>query len=190
MNPLNGSHTVVLASKSPRRQQLLRDMGISFDLRTADVDESFPDDMPVTEVAAFLARKKAQAIPVHANEILITADTTVVLGEQILNKPADEAEARYMLQQLSGAEHAVITGVCLRSLEKEHAFSVSTQVVFRELTEAELTYYIKTYQPFDKAGAYGIQEWIGQIGIERIEGSYFNVVGLPTAELYTALQAF
>lgn len=185
-------YELILASKSPRRKQLLADLGLTFRVEVLDVDESFPLEMPAGEVAAYLADKKAQAfLPVlQPNQLVITADTVVVCDEQILNKPNDVVHAQTMLRQLSGKKHQVITGVCLLSEQKTVLFSVCTDVWFKELSEEEINFYIENYRPFDKAGAYGIQEWIGFIGIYRIDGSYFNVMGLPVQKLYEQLSVF
>jgi septum formation protein len=186
-------HKIILASKSPRRQQLLTEMGFSFEIRVKDVNEDFPDDLSNREVAIFLCEKKAAAFSeseISDNEILITADTIVCLGNKILNKPGDRAHAIEMLSELSGKMHEVITGVCLKSKGKMVSFFDSTKVYFQNLSQGEISFYVENYKPFDKAGAYGIQEWIGLTGIEKIEGSYFNVVGLPTEKLYRALIEF
>jgi septum formation protein len=186
-------HTIILASKSPRRQQLLREMDIDFKIKTKDVEEDFPESLSNREVAIFLCEKKAAAFSeseISDNEILITADTIVCLGNTILNKPGDRAHAIEMLSNLSGTMHEVITGVCLRSRTKTHSFFDSTKVYFRTLLPDEIAHYVDNYKPFDKAGAYGIQEWIGLTGIQKVEGSYFNVVGLPTEKLYKALLEF
>lgn len=187
-----GSYTLVLGSKSPRRQELLKELGFSFSVRTKETDESYPDEMNPEQIPAFLAEKKALALEKELTdtELLITSDTIVVSGNEVLGKPENESEAEKMLLKLSGAEHRVISGVCLCSSEKKRSFSVETKVFFRNLSEEEIKYYISNFRPMDKAGAYGIQEWIGMIGIERIEGSYYNVMGLPTAELWKELQTF
>lgn len=187
-----GSYTLVLGSKSPRRQELLKELGFSFSVRTKETDESYPDEMNPEQIPAFLAEKKALALEKELTdtELLITSDTIVVSGNEVLGKPENESEAEKMLLKLSGAEHRVISGVCLCSSEKKRLFSVETKVFFRNLSEEEIKYYISNFRPMDKAGAYGIQEWIGMIGIERIEGSYYNVMGLPTAELWKELQTF
>lgn len=194
MNPFANieNFQLILASKSPRRQQLLGDLGLSFEVITLDVDESFPENMPVNEVAAFLAEKKAAAFSaeITGNQLIITADTIVTKGSFVLNKPDNTDQAREMLRILSGKKHEVITGVCLLSKSKKVVFSAKTDVWFKELSEEEISYYIEHYKPFDKAGAYGIQEWIGYIGIYRIDGSYFNVMGLPVQQLYTQLANF
>ncbi|MBI1223304.1 MAG: septum formation protein Maf [Bacteroidetes bacterium] len=180
----------VLGSKSPRRQALLSELGIEFELRSADADESFPKDLSGREVPVFLADMKAAHIPIKDEECLITADTVVEVDNSILNKPGDEEEAFSMLSRLSGRSHWVHTGVCLRQMEKKKLFVESTRVFFRELSEEEIYYYIQNYQPFDKAGAYGIQEWIGHTAVERIEGCYLNVVGFPLPRLVRELKVF
>lgn len=192
MNKSN-RHTIVLGSKSPRRRQLLGEMGINFEVRTKEVDEDFPGHLSPVEVALSLCEKKAAAFSeseIGENEILITADTIVCLGNKILNKPGDRAHAVEMLSHLSGKMHEVITGICLRSNAKTQSFYDITKVYFKKLSSDEIVHYVDHFKPFDKAGAYGIQEWIGLTGIEKIEGSYFNVVGLPTEKLYRALMEF
>lgn len=181
---------VILASKSPRRQELLKGLGITFEVRTKEVDESYSSTIKNEKVAEYLAQKKSAAFKLNTNEILLTADTIVVLGNNILNKPKDFSEAEEMLTLLSGKTHQVITGVCIKSLEKEAVFSSSTKVQFKPLSITEIKHYINSCQPFDKAGAYGIQEWIGYIGIEKLEGCYYNVMGLPLSDLYQELQGF
>ena len=186
-------YKIILASNSPRRQQLLHEMGISFQVRVKPVDEVFPTELSKEAVAIFLCELKAKAFladEFEADELLITADTIVCLGDEILNKPNDREHAIEMLTKLSGRKHEVITGVCLRSKEKMTSFAVSTQVYFRELSKDEIMYYVDVFQPFDKAGSYGIQEWIGFVGITKIEGSYFNVVGFPTEKIFEALKNF
>lgn len=179
---------IVLLSGSPRRQQILREAGFTFDVQKTDVSEDFPSSLPVKEVAEYLARKKADFIKSRlGSEIAIAADTTVVLGNEILNKPADRDDAMKMLEKLSGKTHTVITGVCIVSSEKEISFSDHTQVSFRSLTHEEISWYIDHFKPYDKAGAYGVQEWIGMVAIDRIVGSYFNVVGLPVHRVYEEL---
>jgi septum formation protein len=169
---------------------LLRDAGIDFSVRTRPVDEDYPASLPAREVAPYLARKKAEAYreDMAEDEVIITADTTVVIDEKVLNKPADEKEAVEMIRQLSDESHEVITGVSVFSHREFYSFAESTTVRFRLLDEEEMIYYVKKYRPFDKAGAYAIQEWIGMIGIEQIEGSYFNVMGLPVNRLYAYLK--
>ncbi len=183
---------LVLASGSPRRQMLLKELGLPFSVRKQQADESWPAKMPVAEVAEYLACKKAEAAKsaLAENELLITADTTVVLGDQLLEKAGNPEEARQMLMALSGTTHLVITGVCLAGKQQRHSFSNTTEVTFHQLNRQEIDHYIKTCQPFDKAGAYGIQEWIGMVGVKSISGSYYNVVGLPVDQLYHELQRF
>jgi septum formation protein len=184
---------VILGSKSPRRQELLKGMGIDFELRTMDVEEDFPADMPALEVAEFLAKKKANAMRsliTTQDEVLITSDTTVVLDNQIYNKPVDEADAIRILSLLSGKTHTVVTGVCLTSLEKQISFNEHAYVTFAEMSQSEILNYIRTYRPYDKAGAYAIQEWIGLTQITKMEGTYSNIMGLPTARLNQVLKEF
>ena len=183
---------LILASKSPRRQQLLKDMGFEFEVRTKEVEEIFPDTLPPSQVATFLAELKASAFKeeLQADELCITSDTVVLKDGRIYGKAKDTEEATEMIQSLSGTKHQVITGVCITSKDKSVSFSDTTEVFLRTLSEEEIQYYIKNFKPFDKAGAYGIQEWIGMVGIEKIEGSYFNVVGLPTEKLFHHLQQF
>ena len=186
-------YKITLASKSPRRQQLLKEMGIEFEVRVKSVDESFPSGMGKENVALYLCEKKANEFAIDEfgnDELLITADTIVCLGDEILNKPAGRDHAIQMIEKLSGKKHEVITGICLRSAEKRKSFFVSTDVYFKMLSSEEIEYYVDHYKPYDKAGSYGIQEWIGYVGIEKIEGSYFNVVGLPTARLWEELKKF
>ncbi len=192
MEKHNLGFQLVLGSKSPRRQELLEGMGFDFDVRTKDTDERFPDSLSPKEVPLYLAALKANALidELKQGEVLITSDTIVLLDNEILGKPTSPAKAKEMLRKLASNNHEVITGVHLKSLEKSHSFSVSTKVFFKPLTEEMIDFYIENYNPFDKAGSYGIQEWIGFVGIDRIEGSYFNVVGLPVAELWDALNNF
>lgn len=183
---------LILASKSPRRQQLLKDIGIDFEIRLKEVDEVYPPTLKGKEVALFLSKLKAEAFKndLQTNDVLLTSDTIVCLGEKILGKPKDKQHAIEMLGKLSGKKHEVITAVTLTSISKQHSFAVATAVYFKPLTLAEINYYLENYQPYDKAGSYGIQEWIGYIGIEKIEGSYFNVMGLPVKEVYEELIKF
>ncbi|MCP2044937.1 Maf-like protein [Pontibacter sp. HSC-36F09] len=186
---MNSSRPILLASNSPRRKELLAGLGLQFEVRVKEVHEDFPEHLQREQVAEFLASHKADAYTSDLqNEVLITADTIVCLGERILNKPADASEAFAMLRALSGTHHEVITGVCILTKNSKTIFHDATKVYFKKLSDEEINYYIEHYQPFDKAGAYGIQEWIGKIGIEKIEGSYFNVVGLPVQKLYTYLK--
>ncbi|GAA4827852.1 Maf family protein [Algivirga pacifica] len=186
------SKKIILASKSPRRQQLLEQMGLSFEVRTKEVEEIFPEEIEAADVAAYLASLKGKAFEgtLVEEELLITSDTVVVNDGKVLGKPADEQEALQMIAGMSGKKHQVYTAVCLATADHQEVFTDCTEVVFRSLSKEEIAYYVSTYKPYDKAGAYGIQEWIGLIGIERIEGSYFNVMGLPTEKLYTYLKPY
>ena len=189
---LEGYH-LVLASASPRRQYLLKELGLDFEICTTSVKEEFPLDLAPQEVAIFLAELKAASFDtdrMNQKAILIAADTIVVLGNEILGKPANHDEALIMLQKLSGNKHDVITAVCLKSRKKKKIFHVKSSVYFKELSLEEIEYYIRNFQPFDKAGGYGVQEWIGYIGISKIEGSFFNIMGLPVKELYEELLNF
>lgn len=182
---------LLLASNSPRRQQLMRDAGFEFTVKVKDTDEDFPKTMPAVEVPAYLARKKAEAFRQELdNQIVLTADTIVVIENEILNKPKDVLEASQMLRKLSGRQHQVITGVCIMTQESTESFIDIANVFFRELTDLEIDYYIKTCRPFDKAGAYGVQDFIGMVGIPRMEGSYFTVMGLPVHKVYEALSKY
>ena len=181
----------ILASKSPRRQELLKQMGLDFRVVLKDVDESYPEGLSPAETAVYIAEKKALAFTeLDKDEIVITADTIVCINEKILGKPEGEKQAFEMLSLLSGRKHEVITGVCIRSRESQQSFSELTEVYFNSLSSAEICYYIENYKPFDKAGAYGIQEWIGLVAVDKIIGSYSNVVGLPTRRLYEGLRRF
>jgi septum formation protein len=185
---MNLQRPLLLASNSPRRKELLAGMGLTFEVSVKEIHEDFPGHLKRAEVAEYLASHKADAYKDDLRgEAIITADTIVCLGDRILNKPANYQEALEMLQALSGTAHEVITGVCVLTKEQKAVFHDVTKVYFKKLTEGEIHYYIVNYKPYDKAGAYGIQEWIGMIGIERIEGSYFNVVGLPVQKLYMHL---
>jgi septum formation protein len=183
---------IVLASKSPRRQFLLKEMGIDFEVRTKDTDESFSAELKREEVAYYLAKKKAEAFffELKSNEILITADTIVCLENLVINKPSNKIEAIEMLTNLSGKMHTVFTGVCIASNQKNIVFTDKTDVYFNVFSQNEIEFYVDNYKPYDKAGAYGAQEWLGYIGIEKIEGSYFNVMGLPTHRIYKELMNF
>ena len=184
------NYKIILASGSPRRQQLLRELRIPFTIRTIPVAEDYPAELPPDQVAEYLAKKKGQAYrdALAEDELVITADTTVVVGECLLNKPAYAAEAQEMLRALSGRVHRVTTGVCLTTTAVSRTFVDTTKVWFRALSDKEISFYVENYQPFDKAGGYAIQEWMGMIAIEKIEGSYFNVVGLPVEKLYRELK--
>ena len=180
---------IILASNSPRRQELLSGLGLDYEVRTLQgLDESYPEGLSMEEIPQYISRKKAAAYTLGADELLITADTIVYLDGEVLGKPADEAEAKEMLQKLSGKTHQVVTGVTLTWSNQQHSFASVSQVTFAQLTEAEIDYYVTHYRPFDKAGAYGIQEWIGYIGVTSIEGSYFNVMGLPVQRLYSEMK--
>ncbi len=184
-------YDVVLGSNSPRRRELLNDMGITFRVESIKgIDETYPANLPVEQIPVYLARIKADGHPLQANELLITADTVVVLDETVLGKPVGEADAHRMLRALSGRDHRVTSGVCVTTADRTEAFSDTSIVRFAELTDDEIDYYIKHYRPFDKAGAYGIQEWIGNIGISGINGDFYNVMGLPTRKLYQLLKTF
>ncbi|MEN9441597.1 MAG: hypothetical protein RLZ33_1674 [Bacteroidota bacterium] len=183
---------LILGSKSPRRKELLSSIGMQFEIRTKETDENYPETLPIEQVAEYIAQLKADDLieDLKDDEILLCADTTVQIDNILLGKPKDATEASKMLSLLSGRTHVVTTGVVIASNEMELSFSVKTEVTFKPLSMDEIEYYIETYQPFDKAGSYGIQEWIGYIGIQKIDGSYNNVVGLPTHEVYQALQKF
>ena len=183
-------YKLILASNSPRRKELLAGLGVPFEVRVLqDIDEHYPENLPVNEEARYIAKEKADAYRriVAADELIITADTVVIVGDEILGKPMDEADAVRMLRLLSGRTHQVTTGVCLLTAEKERCFDVTTDVTFKTLTDEEIHYYVNRYRPFDKAGAYGIQEWIGYIGVTGLNGSYYNVMGLPVQRIYQEL---
>jgi septum formation protein len=193
MNPLSYlKKEIILASKSPRRQQLLKDLGLDFQIVLKEVEEIYPPELKREEVPMFLSKLKSDAfVPdLKPNQLVITSDTIVCLEDRIIGKPKDRDDAFYMLSDLSGKMHEVITAVTLTSLEKQVSFFVVTEVYFKTLSNLEIDYYINEYKPYDKAGSYGIQEWIGYIGIEKIVGSYFNVMGLPVKELYDELERF
>lgn len=186
-------HRLILASQSPRRRQLLSDCGLEYELAERyEVEEVFPATMEADEVPVYLSRLKSEGYPAELaeNDILLTADTVVIVDNEILGKPADEAEAREMLRTLSARAHRVTTGVTLRSRDRVESFAVQSDVYFRALTDEEIDYYVERYRPMDKAGSYGIQEWIGYVGIERIDGSFYNVMGLPIQRVYAALGEF
>jgi septum formation protein len=186
------NHNILLASKSPRRSSLLGSAGFKFEVKTLEVEESYPDDLPVQEVPEFLAIKKAVGNKslLAEGQIMITADTVVIFKNEIFGKPVDAMHAYKMLGRLSGQSHTVITGVCIYSVDKQVSFSDTAYVSLADLSEAEIKYYVDTYQPFDKAGSYAIQEWIGICKIDKIEGSYSNIMGLPMQKLYPALTKF
>ena len=180
---------ILLASNSPRRRELLSGLGVDYQVRLLpDIDESFPPYLSAEEIPQHISRNKADAYAVEEDELLITADTIVYCKGEVLGKPVDEADACRMLRQLSGCTHQVVTGVTLKTREKVRTFSCTTQVTFAELSDEEIAYYVQHYAPYDKAGAYGVQEWIGFVGVTRLEGSYFNVMGLPVQRLYTELK--
>jgi septum formation protein len=185
-------YRIILASRSPRRLELMKDMGLRFEVVLREYEESYPEALKGEEIALFLARQKAISFKneISVNEIVITADTIVWCNNNVLGKPADSDTAKKMIRELSGNTHEVITGVTLLSSTKERTFADSTKVTFEKLTEEEISFYVEKYKPFDKAGAYGIQEWIGIAACSRIEGSYFNVVGLPVQKLYAELADF
>ena len=184
-------YKVVLASNSPRRKELLSGLGIDYEVKTLpDIDESFPEGLTEVETATYIARAKADVYRniMQSDELIITADTIVWLDGEVMGKPVDNEDARRMLRALSGKTHQVITGVCLMTLDSQKAFATVTDVTFCHLSEEEIDYYVERYRPMDKAGSYGIQEWIGFVGVESISGSYFNVMGLPIQRLYTELK--
>lgn len=191
-------YNIVLASNSPRRKELLAGLGIDFKQYVLDdIDETYPKDLPAEDVAGYIAHKKAKAYltSITDNYLLITADTVVVVENEngdnvILGKPCDYDDAVAMLKLLSGKSHQVITGCCIATTQQQRCFSVTTNVTFKTLTDEEIKHYITQYKPYDKAGAYGIQEWIGYIGVTDIEGSYFNVMGFPVQRIYTELAEF
>jgi len=186
---MNLKYRLILGSKSPRRQELLGSLDFPFRVEVRSVDETFPPNLPVEKLAEFIAEKKAEAFTdLNRDELVITSDTVVVCNGIALAKPANAEEAKGMLRMLSGKTHQVITGVCLKTPEDQRSFSETTHVQFDELSEEEIDYYIEKYGPFDKAGSYGIQEWIGMIGIKGIEGDYYNVMGLPLNRLYRELK--
>lgn len=180
---------IILGSASPRRKELIESLGLSCEVRKKSVEESYPDDLSVIDVPAFLAERKAEPLKamVKENEVLITSDTVVIFENKILHKPKDEKEAIETLQNLSGHHHVVITGVHLYSLKMEDTFSDKTEVYFNPLTSEEITYYVNNFSPYDKAGSYAIQEWIGKIGIRKIEGCFYNVMGLPVDKVWGRL---
>lgn len=187
------NYRLILASGSPRRREMLAAVDLPFTLAESYfVDESFDESIDKKSVAEFLSNKKADLYPWSLDnyDVLVTADTVVLVDNEIFGKPVDTSDAVRMLTLLSGKSHSVITGVTIKSVDKKISFSVDTKVKFRELHKDEIEYYVNKYSPFDKAGAYGIQEWIGYVGVESIEGSYFNVVGLPIQKLYVELNNF
>lgn len=187
---MESEYKIILASNSPRRRELLAGLGLAFEVRVLEgVDERYPESLPADDVAEYIAAEKAEAYRsvMQPDELLITADTVVICDGEVLGKPVDEADACRMLRQLSGKTHHVITGVCLTTTNDQRRFSVTTEVTFKPLTDNEIRYYVDNYHPLDKAGAYGIQEWIGYIGCTGLRGSYYNVMGLPVQRIYTEL---
>ncbi len=187
------NYHIILASNSPRRRELLGGLGIPFEVKVLpDIEESYPADLSVSQIAEYIAREKALAYRdlMADNDLIITADTVVIVGDEVMGKPVDASDARRMLKKLSGVTHQVTTGVCLTTKTRQHHFSVTTDVTFKSLTDEEINHYIEVYKPFDKAGAYGIQEWIGYIGVTSLNGSYFNVMGLPVQRIYNELATF
>ncbi len=183
-------YRVVLASQSPRRRELLSGLEIEFDTANIDVEENYPDDLEAEEIPCFLAEKKAASYHLDENTLLITADTIVWLDGIVYGKPRDKTDAKRMLRALSAKTHQVITGVCVKTRQKQKVFAVITNVTFATIADEDIDYYLNKFKPYDKAGSYGIQEWIGYVAVERIEGSYFNVMGLPVQRLYTELKKF
>ena len=184
------THQLILGSKSPRRQELIKGLGFDYEIRTLDTDESYPETLKPHQIASFLAEIKAKALfsTLKQNELLLTSDTVVVTKDQVLGKPENKEAAKKMIASLSGKTHQVITGVHLTTLTASHTFDVTTEVTFIPIENWEIDYYVEKFKPFDKAGSYGIQEWIGYIGIEKMNGSYYNVMGLPTSELWKVMK--
>ncbi len=188
---MNSQFNIILGSQSPRRKELLVGLDIPFTTKVIPgIEETYPNTLLGEEIPIYLAEQKADAYTLEDNDLLITADTIVWLNGRVYGKPSDEIEAQKMLRELSGKTHDVITGVCVRTNKKNVSFASTTKVRFTELSDAEIEHYVNKYRPMDKAGAYGVQEWIGYIGVEHIEGSYFNVMGLPIQRLYTVLKEF
>jgi len=190
---MSDKYRIILASNSPRRKELLSGLDLDYEVKVLpDIEEYYPENLPTAEIPVYIAAEKATAYQslMADNDLIITADTVVVLGDEVLGKPTDLDDARRMLRELSGKTHQVITGICLMSREKQRQFAVTTDVTFKELTDEEIDYYVDKYQPLDKAGAYGIQEWIGYIGVTGLNGSYFNVMGLPVQRIYKELKVF
>jgi septum formation protein len=189
---MTNPYSLILASNSPRRQQLLRDLGFEFIVKIRPTEEVFPQTMPPVEVPSYLATQKAEQFrtDLQQHDVILCADTIVVIDDEILNKPANESEARIMLKKLSGQSHQVITGICVMTHQTTTTATDIAQVYFRKLTDNEIDFYINTYKPYDKAGGYGVQEWIGMIGIERLEGSYYTIMGLPVHLVYKILNEY
>lgn len=186
-------YNIILASNSPRRKELLSGLNIPYKIKTLpDIDESYPDNLIGEDIAIYIAKEKANAYldQLDGNTLLITADTIVLLDGKVYGKPSDDTDAKQMLRDLSGKTHQVITGVCITTKDKQVSFGVSSEVRFSKLDDDEIEYYVSNYKPFDKAGAYGVQEWIGYVAVEYISGSYFNIMGLPIQRLYRELKKF
>lgn len=184
-------YKVILASNSPRRKELLSGLGLEYEVKVMPgIDETYPDTLPTEEVPVYIAREKAEAYrkSIAEDELIITADTVVCIDGEVLGKPADEAEAYAMLRKLAGRTHLVITGVCLTTAQFQKSFATVTEVTFDQLTDEEISFYVEKYRPFDKAGAYGVQEWIGYVGVTGMNGSFYNVMGLPVQRLYQELK--
>lgn len=183
-------YQLILASQSPRREMLMKELGLRFDIIPLSIDESYPKELLLEQVPEYLAKKKAAPFlkNIQDKQIVITSDTVVILYNELLGKPKNSKEAKKLLQKLSGQTHEVISGVCITTKQGQKSVSVSSKVSFKQLSEEEINYYVDKFNPLDKAGAYGVQEWIGYVGIERIDGSYTNIVGLPTATVYDLLQ--
>jgi septum formation protein len=187
------NYHIILASNSPRRRELLGGLGLPFEVKVLpDIEESYPNDLTVSQIAEYISTEKAAAYRelMADNDLIITADTVVIVGDEVMGKPVDAADARRMLKKLSGVTHQVTTGVCLTTKTNQRHFSVTTDVTFKQLTDEEINHYIEVYKPYDKAGAYGIQEWIGYVGVTCLHGSYFNVMGLPVQRIYNELATF
>lgn len=185
------NYHVILGSGSPRRKELLAGLGIDFRVEVVKgIEETYPQDLPVEEIPLYLSKLKAQAYQVKAHDMIITADTVVILHGKVIGKPKDEADAKRMLAQLSGNVHTVVTGVTVSTKDRVESFSCHSLVEFAPLSAEEINHYVTCYKPFDKAGSYGIQEWIGYMGIKGISGSFYNVMGLPVQRLYALLKTF
>lgn len=187
---LNLKHQLILGSGSPRRKTILKEVIADFEVRIPQIEELYPDDLPFDQIAVYLAELKSEALNINANEMLLTSDTVVRNNQRIFEKPQDKAEAKMFLHNLQDTSHFVDTAVCIRTMDKKVSFTITSKVYFCKLDETEIEYYIDQYKPFDKAGAYGIQEWIGYIGIERIEGDYQAIVGFPISAIYQTLKAW
>jgi septum formation protein len=184
-------YNLILASKSPRRQQFLKDLGLDFEIQLKEVEEVYPNQLKGIEITDFLAELKSKPFEnLSSNDILITSDTIVWLNDEAIGKPKDKQDAVRILNKLSGKKHQVITSICIKTSKSIKIVNDITEVYFKELTSEEINFYLNNFKPFDKAGSYGIQDWIGFIGVEKIEGSYFNVMGLPVHKLYTELSKF